>query len=166
MHIDTRAAIAANPFFAEVLSEDQIALLARRALAEDRPAGTELIREDESGSSLFIIVAGEVDVIAGDGHGRPIARLGPGDVVGEMSLMTGAHRSATVRAVTDVRVLEVTKMALAPILDASPELVDRFAAMLRTRQAELDRIYGHRSFSLLDQGGLAEMIRGFFGRAL
>ena len=64
MHIDTRAAIAANPFFAEVLSEDQIALLARRTLAEDRPAGTELIREDESGSSLFIIVAGEVDVIA------------------------------------------------------------------------------------------------------
>jgi CRP-like cAMP-binding protein len=167
MHIDTRATLAANPFFAEVLGDDHIALLARRALAEDRPAGTELIREDESGSSLFIVVSGEVEVIAGDGgHGTPIARLGPGEVFGEMSLMTGAHRSATVRATTDVRVLEVTKMALAPILDASPELVDRFAAMLKTRQAELDRVYGHRSFTLLDQGGLADMIRGFFGRAL
>ena len=57
-------------------------------------------------------------------------------------------------------------MALAPILDASPELVDRFAAMLKRRQAELDRAYDHRSFSLLDQGGFADLIRGFFGSSL
>ncbi len=65
-----------------------------------------------------------------------------------------------------MRALEVTKPALAPILAASPELVDRFAAVLKKRQAELDRAYEPRRFSLLDQGGFADLIRGFFGGTL
>lgn len=162
--MSVREAIAANPFFAEVLDQAEIATLARRALPVERQAGTDLISEDESGASLFIIVSGEVEVIAGDGkHGKHIARLGPGAFFGEMSLMTGARRSATVRALTDVRMLEVTQPALAPILDATPELVERFAAVLKRRQAELDRAYGAGAFSVLDQGGFASLIRRFFG---
>ena len=79
--------------------------------------------------------------------------------------MTGAHRSATVRAPTAVRVLEVTKMALAPILDASPELVDRFPPAEKGARPSSTAPTTTRSFSLLDQGGFAEpLIRGFFGQ--
>ena len=60
--------------------------------------------------------------------------------------------------------LEVSDAALAPIVAASPDLVDRFAAVLKKRQAELDRAYGAGAFSLLDQGAFASLIRGFFGR--
>ena len=162
--MDARAVIAANPFFAEVLGEADVKTLARRALTVERQAGSELIHEDGSDTSLFIIVEGEVEVIAGDGRrGRPVATLGPGEFFGEMSLMTGERRSATVRAVTDVRLLEITKLAIAPILEASPELVWRFAVVLKKRQEELDRAQGSGSLSLLDPGGFASMIRSFFG---
>ena len=61
--------------------------------------------------------------------------------------MTGARRSANVTATTDVIALEVTKAALEPILDGSPALVERFAAMLKARQAELDQAYGAGTIS-------------------
>ncbi len=162
--MDARQAIAANPFFAEVMDERDIAVLARHALPVERPAGTELIHEDGADASLFIIIAGTLEVIAGDPkHGKHIATLGPGDFFGEMALMTGDRRAATVRAVTDVKVLEITKSAIAPFLDATPELVERFAAVLHKRQAELDRAYGASGLSVLDQGGFAALIRRFFG---
>lgn len=165
--MDARTVIAANPFFAEVLSDAEIERLARWAHTVETPAGEDLIVEDEAGASLFIIVAGEVEVLSGDGRrSKHIARLGPGAVVGEMSLMTGERRSATVRALTAIRALEVTDTALGPILDASPHLVDRFATVLKTRQAELDHAYGKSRFSMLDQGGFADLIRSFFGRNL
>lgn len=162
--MDARQALAANPFFSDVLDEEDIATLARRALTVERQAGTDLIHEDGADASLFIIVKGRVEVITGDPrHGKRIAELGPGDFFGEMSLMTGERRSATVRAVTDVAVLEITKSAIAPFLEASPELVERFAVVLKKRQAELDRAYGASAFSVLDQGGFASLIRRFFG---
>jgi len=162
--MDARQALAANPFFSDVLEEQDIAALARRALMVERQAGTDLIHEDGADASLFIIIEGKVEVVAGDPrHGKHIAELGPGAFFGEMSLMTGERRSATVRALTDVKVLEISKPAIAPFLDASPELVDRFAAVLKARQAELDRAYGNSPFSMLDQGGFAAMIRRFFG---
>lgn len=162
--MDAREAIAANPFFAEVLDAKDIAALARRALPVERQQGTDLIHEDGADASLFIIVKGRVAVITGDPrHGKHIAELGPGDFFGEMSLMTGERRSATVRAITDVTVLEITKAAIAPFLEATPELVERFAAVLNKRQAELDRAYGASAFSMLDQGGFASLIRRFFG---
>ena len=64
---------------------------------------------------------------------------------------------------TDLRAFEVSDAALAPIVAASPDLVDRFAAVLKKRQTELNSAY-ERRFSLLDQGGFADLIRGFFGR--
>src|SRR5262249_56196495 len=70
-----------------------------------RPAlfteGEEIIREGDPGDSLFIIQRGHVEVLSGDGR-RDVARLGPGDVFGEMSLMTGDRRNATCSAVSDV----------------------------------------------------------------
>ncbi len=165
--MDARQAIAANPFFSEVLREEEIAALSRRALAVSHQAGTELIREDDSDTSLFIILAGTVEVLAGDTrHGRPVATLGPGDFFGEMSLLTGERRSTTVRAKSDVSVLEITSLAIGPFLDASPELVDRFASVLEQRQTQLDRAYGAGSFAMLDRGGFAALIRGFFGGRL
>lgn len=162
--MDVRQVLSANPIFSDVLEERDIAALARRALVVERQRGTDLIHEDGADASLFILVAGEVEVITGDPrHGKHIAQLGPGAFFGEMSLMTGERRSATVRALTDVTVLEITKSAIAPFLEASPELVERFAAVLKKRQAELDRAYGASPFSVLDQGGFASLIRRFFG---
>ena len=63
--------------------------------------------------------------------------LTPGEVVGEMSLFTGERRSATVTAAGRVAAIEITKDALKPILAGAPALVDRFAALVEQRHAEL-----------------------------
>ncbi len=162
--MDARKVIAGNPFFADVLGDEEINQLASWTHAVEKAPGEDLIVEDDAGTSLFIIVSGEVEVLTGDGRRQKhIAMLGPTAVVGEMSLMTGARRSATVRALSPLRAIEISDAALAPIVAATPELVDRFATVLKDRQAELDRAYGSGPFSLLDQGGFASLIRGFFG---
>ena len=61
-------------------------------------AGEDIIRQDKPGDSLFLIAQGTVDVrVAVDGARRSVARLGPGQFFGEMSLMTGEPRQATWR---------------------------------------------------------------------
>src|SRR5262245_59052231 len=105
-----RVVLASIPFFAEVLDGEEIDILGGSIAPLSFAAGEVIIREEDGGDSMFVIVSGEVNVSVVDGDvARSVARLGPGDVVGEMSLMTGARRSATVTAATPVTVLEVTK---------------------------------------------------------
>ena len=165
--IRPRVVLASIPFFAEVLDGEEIDILGGGVAPLSFPPGAMFIREDESGDSMFVIVSGEVDISVGDGDGgaaRWLARLGPGDIVGEMSLMTGARRSATVTAATPVVVLEVSKAAIEPILNDAPALVERFAAMLERRQAELDGLYGRGKWSLfgLTQRDLVMAMQAFF----
>ena len=71
-------------------------------------AGKELFREGAPGDGLFLVVEGEIDIVKRGPRGeRSLARLGPGGVLGEMSLITNEPRAATGRAVVDSRVLHV-----------------------------------------------------------
>ena len=100
------------------------------------------------------------------GEDRPVATLGPGDIFGEMSLLTGARRSATVTALEPIRTVEVNKQALAHVLEHSPTLVGRFVEMLARRQRELDKLAGGNAWGMLRPGKaeLAGMIGSFFGQ--
>jgi CRP-like cAMP-binding protein len=161
-----RVVLAAIPFFAEVLDGEEIDILGGQVTPRSFAPGEILIREDDSGDSMFVIASGEVDVsVIGEGVARRLAMLGAGDIVGEMSLMTGARRSATVIAISPVTALEVTKAAIEPILNAAPELVERFAVVLERRRAELDRLYGQGTWSLfgLTQRDLVVAMQAFFG---
>src|SRR5712691_11412571 len=110
--IDAREVFARIPFFAEVLSPADLDGLAAKARECLFPPGAVLMQEEDFGSSMFALVEGEVSVSVDDGYGRSdhVATLSAGDIVGEMSLMTGARRSATVTAVTSVTALEITKV--------------------------------------------------------
>ncbi|MCB1496432.1 MAG: cyclic nucleotide-binding domain-containing protein [Bauldia sp.] len=160
--MQARDVLATDSFFADALSPAELDSLAERARQRRFASGDRLIREDDVGGSLFIVVSGEVTIDTGDRQtGKHIATGGAGTVVGEMSLMTGARRSANVTASTEVTALEITKSALEPILATSPVLVDRFAAMLKRRQSELDLAYG--AGGRFSGGELARRIRSFFG---
>ena len=74
----------------------------------------------------------------GEGSERPLATLGPGDYFGEMSLLTGAPRSATIRAVQETSLVVLRKEALRPLLVADPMVLERLSKTLARRQAERD----------------------------
>jgi len=75
-------------------------------------------------------------------YGRPaaveLARLGPGDFFGEMSLLTGEPRSATVTAITDCDLLEISKSGLDPILRTRPEILEQLARSMAERRLSND----------------------------
>lgn len=84
--------------------EDVAAIVATRQVA----AGTELFREGDAGDGLYLIVDGDISVLKRGAEGEhALAKLGPGGVLGEMSLVTSDARSATGRAVTPATVLHV-----------------------------------------------------------
>lgn len=93
--------------------------------------GVVLVREGEDGRSMFLIEGGTVQVLTTDNTGAtiPLARLGPGEFFGEVSVLTGRPRTATVVAETAVTVIEVSKDDLDQITATHPEvraLVQKF----------------------------------------
>lgn len=107
--------------------------------------GATLMRQGDLGSSMFSIISGKVMVSVHEPGGEEeVATLGSGDFVGEMSLLTGERRSATVTARSKVVALETPKAALAPILAQAPHLADKLAALVAERHAQLTQI--HKDF--------------------
>ncbi len=126
--------------FMNALSKDQLRELARNCKPSEFEAGYVLMKQGDSASSMFVILEGAaaISVLDKSGTAQEVAISATGDVAGEMSLLTGAPRSATVTALTRLRVVEITKQALEELLKKAPELLDRFSAILAQRQHELD----------------------------
>ena len=99
--------------------------------AREIAAGKELFREGDPGDGLFLVVAGEIDVIKRGPRGdRSLARLGPGEVLGEMSLITSDARSATGRATVDSRVLQLPAQPFRALLDQGSTAALKVAAVI------------------------------------
>jgi CRP-like cAMP-binding protein len=134
--------LAKVPLFADALDAAQLAFLAKESRPAFFLAGTRLMNQGDFGGSMFVIVEGKVYVtfVDTDAREQTVATLGAGDVVGEMSLFTGDRRTATVAAATKVDAIEITKWSLERVFAKAPELVDKFAAVLAKRQAELNAV--------------------------
>jgi len=89
-------------------------------------------REGDAGDSLFIIVQGTVDIVKRDAADRQknIAAIGPGQTLGEMSLLDGEARSATARAANDAVLLSVQKADLDRMVREKPGLAVKFIIKL------------------------------------
>ncbi len=143
--------------------------LARRVRTVAFGSGEAIVREGDEGTDLFLIERGEVSVTIDSGGGpHEIARLTVGDFFGEMSLMTGEVRRATVVALGDVQAVRVDKDSFRDILAGNVELVEEISRVLALREsaleqqaaahpAEAEEVVKTRSAALLG------VIRGFFG---
>jgi CRP-like cAMP-binding protein len=130
-----------TPFFGAVLDQTELDLLAGNLRIASFPRGTVIVRQGDAGSSMFVIADGKARVsVHGRGGETSVATLGVGDIVGEMSLMTGARRSATVTATRKLTALEITKAAFEALLAGNPDLIRRFADTVEQRHAELEQI--------------------------
>jgi CRP/FNR family transcriptional regulator, cyclic AMP receptor protein len=122
------------PLF-EACSDRQLRGVARIARLFDVAAGTELTRAGEPGDEFFLVIDGTARVeVPPEMH----VLLGPSTFFGEMSLLDGGPRSATVTASTPVRLLVISRRNFAELLKEVPGLTETLLVTLsrRVRQAE------------------------------
>ncbi len=120
----------------EALNEDELDQLAEVSIGLDFKAGQAIVTQGETGSSLFVLVEGMLEVFVRNDQGNEdtVGRIEPGQAFGEMSLLTGTQRVATVRSMTDTYVLEVRREDFEPILRARPEIAEQLGRMMARRQ--------------------------------
>ncbi|MCX5512219.1 hypothetical protein C3941_09110 [Kaistia algarum] len=165
--MEVRETLGKIALFAEVLPSAELDHLAARCHIVDYEAGTVMMSEGEFGTFMVAILSGQLEVsVVGTRHPtREVAVLGPGEIVGEMSLLTGDRRAASVTALEPTRVVEITKVALESVFVRSPELLDRMDEVLAARRAELSRIaddeHAHRLLGVRTDD-IAGAVRRFF----
>ncbi|HEY7400358.1 MAG TPA: cyclic nucleotide-binding domain-containing protein [Actinomycetota bacterium] len=122
--------IAQVPIFADCSPKDLAAVV--RGLKEvNHQAGTVIAREGDPGIGLFVIAEGTAKVSVG---GKTKAKLGPGDFFGEIALLDGGPRTATVTAQSDVRLYGLTEWAFRGLLQEHP------AVAVKTLQSMAGRL--------------------------
>ncbi len=122
------------PLFAK-LPLDELTQVVRGMTTHNFPAGHVIVRQDDTGDSLFIIKRGTARVVIHrfDGKEQHVAFLGSHDFFGEMSLLTGKPRRATVVAVKDSEILELSKTDLDRVTVRYPRVREVMEAYAETR---------------------------------
>jgi CRP-like cAMP-binding protein len=120
------------PLFSK-LSKSKLNELASIADEIDLPKGKELTREGERGREFFVLIEGEAEVRK---SGRRVNTLGPGDFLGEISLITKVPRTATVTTNEPTRALVITDRAFAQLLRDSPQISQGVLEAMGERLAE------------------------------
>ncbi len=117
--------------------------LAQRARIQLYGAHEEIVQQGAPGNSLYIIMHGRCRVFVWndkDTSSRPVAALNPGDFFGEMSLLTGAPRRATVVAEEETECLVINKTDVKDLLLAKPEVAQEMSRVLAERHADLKSV--------------------------
>jgi small-conductance mechanosensitive channel/CRP-like cAMP-binding protein len=151
-------------------SDEEINSIADQSMRHEFPPEASVVRQGQPGDSLYFVQEGLLDVLI-EQPGQPplrVSRLSQGQYFGEMSLLTGDPRSATVVAATGTIVYEVAKSVLEPILSARPDLTHQLAQTIARRKFENQStltsqfstqvIDSHETFTSL----LLTKIKGFF----
>jgi CRP-like cAMP-binding protein len=120
----------------------QLREVARITDVVEHPAETVLTRTGDPGEEFFLIVDGTVRV---DVPGGQPVMLGPGQFFGEMSLLDGGPRSATVIAETAIRVLVIRRRHFSTLLREAPGLMLKILATLARRVRDLERARSNRT---------------------
>ncbi|HEX4439208.1 MAG TPA: mechanosensitive ion channel family protein [Thermoanaerobaculia bacterium] len=157
-------AVSSNALFEPLSSEERLQL-ASSARYVRFAEGEIVVGEGDTTSSMFLIVRGRAGVYVhpDSGGSRGVGMLEPGGAFGEISLLTGEPRLATVRAITEVELVEIDKATIAPILEANPSLVDKLEKIIEARrQQTMDRLDESSQVRAVPDSLRSKMAR-FFG---
>lgn len=126
--------------FLNVLTDEQRQGLAKRLATQIFARGETICREGEPGHTFYIVKSGQVEVSTQNGTGRAavLRQMTAGEFFGEISLLTGEPRSATVVALEDTEVLTMTKEDMRAMLEANNQLADHISEVLAFRQEQLE----------------------------
>ena len=168
--IEQRATALKNVELFKSLTEQERRALAARLRIAPFVRGEAMTRQGAEAHWLYLITRGDAEVrVTVDGNiSEKIATLHGGDFFGEMGMMTGAPRSATVIALSDVECYRVDKEAFHGILSSRPEIAEDISEVLARRRAELEAARedlneeAKRARMRKHQGDLLQRIRDFF----
>ena len=164
--IETPAVLLRNLTLFESLSPEQIVQLADETIAHSFEPGDVLMEQDSLGASFYAIGSGifEISRRRSDGGTLVYGRIGPGEYIGEVSMMSGDPRSVTVVALTSGAALELPRGALESLLKKDKALSAAIERSVQRGLALLDRDDAARMCQPLDQGGsILARIRAFLG---
>ncbi len=127
--------------FFQCLDEGQMSRLLMHAKLMRFGRGEKIIEQGEQGDSMFVLLQGEADVrVKTNQQDALVATLKTGDCFGEMSLLTGATRTATILARVDCETWKLEKPALAELLQENSELARKLSELLAKRHMETEGI--------------------------
>lgn len=123
------------------LSEELVALLKNRGKEEDFKLGDILMEEGQESDKIYIIEKGFVNVTKKDPMGNDvlIGTAGPGSILGEMGVFMGIERTATVRAVSDLKAIAFDKNEFLEVISGIPEVSYFLIGILTKRIYNLNR---------------------------
>jgi small-conductance mechanosensitive channel len=116
------------------LGEEDLDALVPHARLRVYGRGETVVRQGEEGNSLFIVLRGGLEVRF---DGKKVGELSGGEFFGEMSLLTGEKRRATVVAGEEVRLIEVPKEALSPVISSHPSILTGLSECLERRLEQI-----------------------------
>ncbi len=134
-----REMLQAVSLFASMRRKD-LESLARLADTIDVPAGKTLMREGDHGNEMFVVVTGSVEVERG---GRRVTKLGPGEAIGEMALLSEGPRNATVTTLEPTTVIAIQHREFHTLMEDSAELRTCILDNLAKRVRILDDAGAH-----------------------
>ena len=157
--------------FLSPLSQDERRKLVETVGVKDYASGELPVRQGDAGDSFYIIKKGSVDVIVekAPGEGVVVATLGPGNFFGEMSLLTGAVRTASIRVKEDAEFVVIDRESFRSTLVHNPSIAESLSRILSERQASLAAQREKLDSATLERrkrdesGKLLHNIREFFG---
>src|ERR1700722_14112223 len=127
--------------FLRSLRDEELRLLVPGVIVQKFGASESIVREGDDGDSLFIIREGTVEVVAAkNGKQVHITDLAPPAFFGEMALMTGEKRTATIRARTDVELLELNRDAFGQLFKNHPETAAQMGEIIAVRLTERNEL--------------------------
>jgi small-conductance mechanosensitive channel len=135
-HAEAQAILRGEPLF-DCLNDAQLDNVLHSARINHYGRGERVIQEGVEGDSMFIMLRGTAHVsVLRNGAAIRLGVLRSGDCFGEMSLLTGEPRSATIRADADCEVLEISKEVMAGVLRDSPQCLTQLSELLAKRKLE------------------------------
>ena len=153
----------------DTLTEDEWEEMAAHLYVAPFMRGETITRQGAEAHWLYLITMGEAEVrVAVNGTSETVARLHEGDFFGEMGMMTGEPRTATVMALTDVECYRLDKESFQRILQRRPEIAEDISHALARRRVELEELREDLTEEAMRlqmqhaQGALLTRIRNFF----
>jgi small-conductance mechanosensitive channel/CRP-like cAMP-binding protein len=161
---EMRYLIRNKPFF-KTMTDEQVNKIIGAGKFCVFGRGEHIVEQGAEGSSMFVLVTGSAAVFVrhqqSNGEPTRVAALQAGDYFGEMSLLTGETRSATVVATADCEILEIAKVQIAQILQENTVLLTNLSEMLAQRRLDNEGVFASTGERQTLVGKKEEYTRGF-----